>query len=312
MNEKPVLERKQTPFQQLNADESLITRDDQQTKPGVLDRAKDMVGHGVDKVKGVFSSTKTQELHPGNGYNWKRVTGEQGQVCWVATNDWSGTPHNILEGAKSMYYSGVEKAKGVFSSSKDTKECEQCPDALTEEQTKPGVLQGAKEKVWQGVEKAKGVFSTKTEQHPGRGYRWRRTEEQGRVRWVATNDWSGTPHKIVEGAKSMVYSGVEKAKGVFSSKDAKECPKECEQCPDAQEKLTEEQTKPGVLQSAKEKVLHGVEKAKETLTFSKSTDSTNFETHPGKGYKWKKVEDSAGDPQWKAQTGLKSLLPGTH
>jgi hypothetical protein len=230
-----------------------------QNKPGVLQGAKEMVWHGVEKAKGVFSS-KPQELHPGNGYHWRKITGEQGQTRWVAADDWSGDSANrggFLEGAKSW-------AKGVFSSNKDAKDSEITEtkqEVVTEEQ-KPSALQGAKEKVWHGVEKAKGMFtSTKTiEQHPGNGYTWKKMQgEQGRCRWVATNDWSNKSG-VLEGAKEKVLQGVEKAKGVFSS--------------------------------------------------TKSTDTN--EQHPGKGYKWKKVEGHKGEEAtWKPKTGLQGLF-GTH
>jgi hypothetical protein len=225
-----------------------------QSKPGVLEGAKQMVWQGVEKAKGVFSSAKSTELHPGNGYNWKKVTGEQG-THWVATDDWSG------DSARGTFW---EKAKGVFSSNKapDAKECEYTDKKeCIEGEEQKGVLQGAKEKVWQGVEKAKGMFysTTMIEQHPGKGYTWKKVQgEQGRFRWVATNDWSTTPSD-----------------------------------------------KPGVFQGAKEKVLHGVEKAKEVFS-TKSTDTS--EQHPGKGYKWKKVEGQKGeDAQWKPKTGFLGL-----
>jgi len=204
-----------------------------QSKPGVLQGAKNMVWQGVEKAKGVFSSTKITEpteLHPGNGYEWKRVVGEQGQICWVATNDWSSDSSNrggILAGAKGMVRSGVEKAKGVFTSSKDVKESEFTDESLTD-QSKPGVLEGAKQKVWQGVEKAKSVFSSSSqsnEQHPGRSYTWHKTTgSQGQTHWVARNDWSKDSANqqynsgVIQGAKEKVMQGVEKAKGVFSSK----------------------------------------------------------------------------------------------
>jgi hypothetical protein len=228
-----------------------------QNKPGVLQGAKEMVWHGVEKAKGVFAS-KPQELHPGNGYHWRKVT-EQGQTHWVAFDDWSSDSANhggYFDGAKSW-------AKGVFHS-KDAKESEftESKQEVVAEEQKPGVLQGAKETVWHGVEKAKGMFSTTTpiEQHPGNGYTWKKVQgEQGRFRWVATNDWS-TKTGIIQGAKEKVWQGVEKAKGVFSS--------------------------------------------------SKSTDTN--EQHPGKGYKWKKVEGQKGEEaHWKPKTGLQSLV-GTH
>jgi hypothetical protein len=215
-----------------------------------------MVWHGVEKAKGVFAS-KPQELHPGNGYHWKRYPGEQGHVHWVATDDWSSDSANhggFFEGAKSW-------AKGVFSSkgAKESEFTEEDKQEVVAEEQKPGILQGAKETVWHGVERAKGLFSSTTtpiEQHPGNGYTWKRVQgEQGRFRWVATNDWS---------------------------------------------------TKPGVLQGAKEKVWQGVEKAKGVFSSSKSTDTN--EQHPGKGYKWKKVEGHKGEePHWKPKTGLQSL-----
>jgi len=213
-----------------------------------------MVWHGVEKAKGVFS--KPQELHPGNGYHWRKVT-EQDHTHWVAFDDWSSDSANhggFLEGAKSW-------AKGVFSS-KETKESEltESKQEVVAEEQKPSVFQGAKQTVWHGVEKAKGMFhSTPIEQHPGNGYTWKKVQgEQGRFRWVATNDWS---------------------------------------------------TKTGVLQGAKEKVLQGVEKAKEVFS-SKSTDTD--EQHPGKGYKWKKVEGQKGEEaHWKPRTGFQSLT-GTH
>jgi len=202
-----------------------------QDKPGYIQGAKNMVWQGVEKAKGLVTSTKITtptELHPGNGYEWKRVVGEQGQVCWVATNDWSSDSSNrggIIEGAKGMVRSGMEKAKGVFISSKDAKESE------FTDQSKPGVLEGAKQKVWQGVEKAKSVLgvtsSTSNEQHPGRSYTWHKTTgPEGQTHWVARNDWSkdsanqmGQQNKpsVMQGAKEKVMQGVEKAKGVFSS-----------------------------------------------------------------------------------------------
>jgi len=238
-----------------------------ENKPGVLQGAKEMMWQGVEKAKGVFSTKPTEptELYPGNGYRWKRTTGEQGQVHWVATGDWSGDSANrggFLEGAKGMWRSGVEKAKGVFSSNKDSEVTENKQEIVTEEEQKPSALQGAKEKVWQGVEKAKGMFtSTKPmEQHPGNGYSWKKVQgEQGRFRWVATDDWSTD--------------------------------------------------KPGVFQGAKEKVLQGVAKTKEVFSSSKSTDI--HDQHPGKGYKWKKVEGQQGDTHWKTRSGFQSLT-GTH
>jgi len=126
-----------------DAKDSEVTEDKQEVvaeeqKPGALQGAKEKFWHGVEKGKGMFTSTKTIEQHPGNGYTWKKVQGEQGRFRWVATNDWS---------------------------------------------TKSGVLEGAKEKVMQGVEKAKGVFSStkstdSTEQHPGKGYKWKKVEGQ--------------------------------------------------------------------------------------------------------------------------------------
>jgi len=196
-----------------------------------------MVWQGVEKAKGLITSTKITtptELHPGNGYEWKRVVGEQGQVCWVATNDWSNDSSNrggIIEGAKGMVWSGVEKAKGVFTSSKDAKESEFTDQSLTD-QSKPGVLEGAKQKVWQGVEKAKSVLGVTSsapsnEQHPGRSYTWHKTTgPEGQTHWVARNDWSkdsanqmGQQSRtgVIQGAKEKVMQGVEKAKGVFSS-----------------------------------------------------------------------------------------------
>jgi len=201
-----------------------------QSKPGVFQGAKNMVWQGVEKAKGVFSSTKITdptELHPGNGYEWKRVVGEQGQVCWVATNDWSSDSSNrggIIAGAKGMVRSGMEKARGVFASNKDVKESEFTDQSLTD-QSKPGVLEGAKQKVWQGVEKAKSVFSSQSsEQHPGRSYTWHKTTgSEGQTHWVARNDWSNDSANqqynsgVMHGAKEKVMQGVEKAKGVFSS-----------------------------------------------------------------------------------------------
>jgi hypothetical protein len=125
-----------------------------------------------------------------------------------------------------MVRSGVEKAKGVFTSSKDVKESEFTDESLTD-QSKPGVLEGAKQKVWQGVEKAKSVFSSSqsNEQHPGRSYTWHKTTgSQGQTHWVARNDWSKDSANqqynsgVIQGAKEKVMQGVEKAKGVFSSK----------------------------------------------------------------------------------------------
>jgi len=109
---------------------------DAQEKPGVLQGAKETVWHGVEKAKGLFTSTTTIEQHPGNGYTWKKVQGEQGRFRWVATNDWSTKP-GIIQGAKEKVWQGVEKAKGVFSSSKST---------------------------------------DTNEQHPGKGYKWKKVE----------------------------------------------------------------------------------------------------------------------------------------
>jgi hypothetical protein len=257
--------------QEMNMNEKKFTKDDlkeQQSteptygtfdakpaQPGVLEKVQGALSSGVEKVKGAFSSKFPTELHPGRGYNWNKVTGEQGQVHWVATDDWSG------DSASGTFW---EKAKGVFSSNRDAKDSE-CVEKkeFTEGQDQKGVFQGAKEKIWEGVEKAKGMFTTTTtpswEEHPGKGYTWKKVQgEQGRFRWVATDDWSTTPSD-----------------------------------------------KPGILQGAKEKVWHGVEKAKEVFS-SKSTETT--EQHPGKGYKWKKVEGQKGeDAHWKPKTGLQTL-----
>jgi hypothetical protein len=232
-----------------------------QNKPGVMEGAKQMVWQGVEKAKGMFSSNKpVTEQHPGKSYNWKKVTGEQGQTRWVATDDWSN------DSARGTFW---EKAKGVFTSNRDAKdsEFEQKQEFTADGHEQKGVLQGAKEKVWQGVEKAKGMFSTPIEQHPGKGYTWKKVQgEQGRFHWVATNDWSGTP------------SG-QPATGVS-----------------------------GVFQGAKEKVWQGVEKAKEVFS-TKSTDT--HDPHPGKGYKWKKVEGQKGEEaHWKPKTF--QGLTGTH
>jgi len=244
-----------------------------QNKPGVLQGAKNMVWQGVEKAKGVFASTKwtePTELHPGNGYDWKRVVGDQGEVRWVATNDWSGDSANrggIIEGAKGIVRSGVERAKGVFVSRPDAKESEYT-DYTTQDQSKPGVLQGAKEKVLQGVEKAKSVFysSAPTEEHPGRSYTWHKTTgPEGQTHWVARDDWSHDSANqqprtgVLQGAKEKVMQGVEKAKGVFSSATTTTTP-------------VEEDSRPGVLQGAKDKVMQGVEKAKEV--FSSATTTT--------------------------------------
>jgi hypothetical protein len=241
-----------------------------QNKPGIFQGAKEMVWHGVEKTKGLFSSTK-QEMHPGNGYHWRKVT-EQGRTRWVAADDFSSDSANpgFFEGAKGMVHSGVEKVKGVFSSHKEAKESditENKQELVTEDQ-KPSAFQGAKDAVWQGVEKAKGLFTSSTtqqwEQHPGKGYTWKKVQgEQGRFRWVATDDWS-----------------------------------------------SQGSAQPGVFQSAKEKVMQGVAKTKEVFS-SKSADTHN-EQHPGKGYKWKKVEGQKGeDVHWKTRTGFSSLT-GTH
>jgi uncharacterized membrane protein len=223
-----------------------------------LQGAKEKVWQGVEKAKGLFSTPIEQ--HPGRSYNWKKVTGEQGRTRWVATDDWSN------DSARGTFW---EKAKGVFTSNRDAKdsEFEQKQEFTADGHEQKGVLQGAKEKVWQGVEKAKGMFSTPIEQHPGKGYTWKKVQgEQGRFHWVATNDWSGTP------------SG-QPATGVS-----------------------------GVFQGAKEKVWHGVEKAKEVFS-TKSTDT--HDPHPGKGYKWKKVEGQKGEEaHWKPKTF--QGLTGTH
>jgi hypothetical protein len=229
-NKPGVFERVKGVFSSKDAKDSDYTYTDQD-KPGVLQGAKNMVWQGVEKAKGLVSSTKITtptELHPGNGYEWKRVVGEQGQVCWVATNDWSSDSSNrggFIEGAKGMVRSGMEKARGVFASS-DAKESEFTDQSITG-QSKPGVLEGAKQKVWQGVEKAKSVLGVTSapsnEQHPGRSYAWHKTtDQQGQTHWVARNDWSNDSANqnntgIVQGAKEKVMQGVEKAKGVFSS-----------------------------------------------------------------------------------------------
>jgi hypothetical protein len=199
-----------------------------------------------------------------------------------------------------MVRSGVEKAKGVFTSNKDVKESEftDYNQPLTD-QSKTGVLEGAKQKVWQGVEKAKSVFSSSSqpiEQHPGTSCTWHKTTgPQGQVCWVTTYDWStGSSHRggIIDGAKGVVRSGVEKAKGVFTSnKDVKES-----EFTDDNQPLTEDQSKTGVLEGAKQKVLQGVEKAKSVLSSSQST-----EQHPGRSYAWRKTEGSQGQPHWAAR-----------
>jgi hypothetical protein len=201
-----------------------------QSKTGVLEGAKQKVWQGVEKAKSVLSSSsQSTEQHPGTSYTWHKTTGPQGQVCWVATNDWSSDSSNrggIIEGAKGMVRSGVEKAKGMFTS-RDAKESEFTDQSLTD-QSKPGVLEGAKQKVWQGVEKAKsalGVTSSapSNEQHPGRSYSWHKTTgAEGQTHWVARNDWSNDSANqnrtgVIQGAKEKVMQGVEKAKGVFSS-----------------------------------------------------------------------------------------------
>jgi len=243
-----------------------------QSKPGILQGAKEMVWSGVEKAKGVFSwQSEPKDLHPGNGYHWRKVT-EQGHTRWVAADDFSSDSANpgFFEGAKGMVHSGVEKVKGVFSH-KEAKECDkECvtenKEELVTEDQKPSAFQGAKDKVWQGVEKAKGLFTSSStqqwEQHPGKGYTWKKVQgEQGRFRWVATDDWS-----------------------------------------------SQGSAQPSVFQSAKEKVMQGVAKTKEV--FSKSTDT--HEQHPGKGYKWKKVEGQKGeDVHWKTRAGFHSLT-GTH
>jgi len=231
-NKPGVFERVKGAFSSKDAKDSDYTYTDQD-KPGVFQGAKNMVWQGVEKAKGLVSSTKITdptELHPGNGYEWKRVVGEQGQVCWVATNDWSSDSYNrggFIEGAKGMVRSGVEKAKGMFTS-RDAKESEFTDQSLTD-QSKPGVLEGAKQKVWQGVEKAKSVLGVTSsapsnEQHPGRSYTWHKTTGvQGQTHWVARNDWSNDSANqqgktgVIQGAKDKVMQGVEKAKGVFSS-----------------------------------------------------------------------------------------------
>jgi hypothetical protein len=239
----------------------------------MLQGAKNMVWQGVEKAKGLVSSTKItdpMELHPGNGYEWKRVVGEQGQVCWVATNDWSNDSSNrggFIEGAKGMVRSGVEKAKGVFTS-RDAKESEFTDQSLTD-QSKPGVLEGAKQKVWQGVEKAKSVLGVTSapsnEQHPGRSYTWHKTTgPQGQTHWVARNDWSHDSANQIG-----------------------------------------QQSRPGVMQGAKEKVMQGVEKAKGVFSSTKTTETTDVQ-HPTKISGWKKVEgEQIEDPQWTGQTGFK-------
>jgi len=228
--------------------------------------------YGVEKAKSVLSSSSNpNESHPGNGYNWKRAVGEQGEVRWVATNNWSGDSADrggIIAGAKGIVRSGVEKAKGVFSSTPDAKESEltggYTQSYLSEDQS-TGILQGAKEKVLHGVEKAKSVFSSPdaeltgsgivqgakekvlygvekaksvlssssnpNEQHPGNSYKWRKTTgDQGQTHWVARNDWSNDS--------------------------------------------ANQQNKFGVVQGAKEKVWEGVEKAKEVFSTTKPTETT--------------------------------------
>jgi hypothetical protein len=153
--------------------------------------------------------------------------------------------------------------------------------------------------VWQGVEKAKGYISSAkitepTELHPGTGYDWKRVVEQGQVRWVATNDWSGDSSNrggILEGAKGMVRSGVEKAKGVFVSKDVKES--EVTDYPHPS--TLPDQSKPGLLQGAKDKVWHGVEKAKSLFS------SAPTEQHPGRSYTWHKTTGPQGQTHWEAR-----------
>jgi hypothetical protein len=265
-----------------------------ESKPGVFQRVtqgvKGVLSQGVEKAKGVFTAparwTEPTELHPGNGYDWKRVEGEQGEIHWVATNDWSGdsaSSGGLLAGAKGMVLSGVEKAKGVFSRP-DTKESEVTDynQPITQDQSKPGVLQGAKEKVWQGVEKAKSVFSSSApteEEHPAA---WNKTT--GDQDLVADNDWSG-------------------------------------------DSATQQQ-KPGVLQGAKDKVMQGVEKAKGMLTSSKPSEATTTTDVPlaqeqvPSNVGWKRVEiereqtpsgygrekiaiEKSADPRYKDPTMLK-------
>jgi hypothetical protein len=110
-----------------------------QNKPGVMEGAKQMVWQGVEKAKGMFSSNKpVTEQHPGKSYNWKKVTGEQGQTRWVATDDWSN------DSARGTFW---EKAKGVFTSNRDAKdsEFEQKQEFTADGHEQKGVLQGAKE-----------------------------------------------------------------------------------------------------------------------------------------------------------------------
>jgi len=302
-NKPGVFERVKGVFSSKDAKDSDYTYTDQ-AKPGVLQGAKNMVWQGVEKAKGLVSSAKVTdptELHPGNGYEWKRVVGEQGQVCWVATNDWSSDSSNrggIIDGAKAMVRSGVEKAKGMFTS-RDAKESEFTDQSLTD-QSKPGVLEGAKQKVWQGVEKAKSVLGVTSsapsnEQHPGRSYTWHKTTgAQGQTHWVARNDWSNDSSNrggIIEGAKGMVRSGMEKTKGVFTSnKDVKESEF-------TDDSLTD-QSKPGVLEGAKQKVWQGVEKAKSVLGV---TSAPSNEQHPGRSYSWHKTTGAQGQTHWEAR-----------
>jgi hypothetical protein len=216
---------------------------------GILEGAKDKVRQGVEKTKEAFNSIKP-----------------------TTTTTTTPADSEFTENKPGV----IERVKGVFTGPKESEYTDQ---------NKPGVLAGAKNMVWQGVEKAKGVFSSptkfteQTELHPGTGYDWKRVEEQGQFRWVATNDWSGDSANrggILEGAKGMVRSGVEKAKGVFTSN------------PDAQP------AQPGVLQSAKGKVMQGVEMAKSAFT-------STPEQHPGRSYTWHKTTGPQGQVHWEAR-----------
>jgi hypothetical protein len=216
---------------------------------GVWEGAKDKLRQGVEKTKEAFNSIKP-----------------------TTTTTTTPVDSEFTENKPGV----IERVKGVFTGPKESEYTDQ---------NKPGVLAGAKNMVWQGVEKAKGVFSSptkfteQTELHPGTGYDWKRVEEQGQFRWVATNDWSGDSANrggILEGAKGMVRSGVEKAKGVFTSN------------PDAQP------AQPGVLQSAKGKVMQGVEMAKSAFT-------STPEQHPGRSYTWHKTTGPQGQVHWEAR-----------
>jgi len=249
------MNEKKTPLKQFDADESYIG-----DQLGAMKLSQDPATYGTFDAKPTTATITT-------------------------TTTITTTPAEIESHKPSV----LEKVKGVFSSNKDAK------DSEPSDQSKPGVLQGAKEMVWHGVEKAKVVFSKPQELHPGNGYHWRKVTEQGQTHWVARDDWSSDSANhggYFEGAKSW-------AKGVFSSKDAKES-----ELTESKQEVVAEEQKPGVLQGAKETVWHGVEKAKGLFT-----STAPIEQHPGKGYTWKKVQGDQGQFHWVA-TNDWSTKPG--